>query len=329
LEWRGANEPLTILIPVFNDWESLDLLLRLLDKALAGQGLTAGVLVVDDGSTMPPIAGREEPPFLALRHVDVLTLRQNLGHQRALALGITFVEDCGRCEALVVMDGDGEDDASDVPRLVARSREDGGRRIVFAERTRRSESAIFRIFYVLYKLLHVLLTGSSVRVGNFSVIPRARLTSLVVVTKMWNHYAAAAFHSRQPIVTIPSHRAQRLRGKSSMNFTRLVIHGLSAISVYSEIVAIRVLIVTIVLIFLDLLAISSIIYIRLATKLAIPGWATVSVGILTVLFFNLLVMMLIFVFILLSGRDTSAFLPKRDFGYFLAGVRPYNGDLRR
>ncbi len=325
----GANEPLTILIPVFNDWEALDLLLRLLDKALAEQGLTAGVLVVDDGSTMAPTPRCEESPFLALRHVDVLTLRRNLGHQRALAVGIAFVEDRGRCETLVVMDGDGEDDPRDVPRLVARSREDGGHRIVFAERTRRSESAIFRIFYVLYKLLHVLLTGSGVRVGNFSIIPRARLTSLVVVSEMWNHYAAAAFHSRQPICTIPSHRSQRLRGKSRMNFTRLVIHGLSAISVYSEIVAIRLLIVTVLLIFLDLLVIGSIIYIRLATHLAIPGWATFSAGILTVLFFNLLIMMLIFVFMLLSGRNTSSFLPKRDFGYFLARVRcgaPRNSD---
>ena len=195
----AANEPLTILIPVFNDWEALDLLLTLLDKALAEQSLTAGVLVVDDGSTMAPTPRCEESPFVALRHVDVLALRRNLGHQRALAVGIAFVEDRGRCESLVVMDGDGEDDPHDVPRLVARSREDGGHRIVFAERTRRSESAIFRIFYVLYKLLHVLLIGSGVRVGNFSIIPRARLTSLVVVSEMWNHYAAAAFHSRQPI----------------------------------------------------------------------------------------------------------------------------------
>jgi len=325
---QAANEPLTILIPVFNDWEALDLLLRLLDKALAEQGLTAGVLVVDDGSTMAPTPPCEESPFVALRHVDVLTLRRNLGHQRALAVGIAFVEDRGCCESLVVMDGDGEDDPRDVPRLVARSREDGGQSIVFAERTRRSESAIFRVFYVLYKLLHVVLTGSGVRVGNFSIIPRARLTSLVVVSEMWNHYAAAAFHSRQPKCMIPSQRSQRLRGKSRMNFTRLVIHGLSAISVYSELVAIRSLIVMVLLTILDLLAIASIVYIRLATDLAIPGWATFSVGILTVLFFNLMIMMLIFVFVLLSGRNTSSFLPKRDFGYFLAGVRPYDGDPR-
>jgi hypothetical protein len=175
--------------------------------------------------------------------------------------------------------------------------------------------------------LHVVLIGSGVRVGNFSIIPRARLTSLVVVSEMWNHYAAAAFHSRQPICMIPSHRSHRLRGKSRMNFTRLVIHGLSAISVYSEIVAIRALIVTVILTILDLLAIGSIIYIRLATDLAIPGWATFTVGILTVLLLNLFIMMLIFVFVLLSGRNTSSFLPKRDFGYFLAGVRSYIGDL--
>ena len=75
---------------------------------------------------------------------------------------------------------------------------EGWTKIVFAERAKRSESLAFRVFYGLYKLVHRVLTGQGVRVGNFSVIPRARLASLVVVSEMWNHYAAAAFASRQP-----------------------------------------------------------------------------------------------------------------------------------
>ena len=172
LKSHAADEPLTILIPIFNDWAALEMLLELLDRALAEHGLSAGVLVVDDGSTLSaPARDRVDPTFRALRQVEVLELRRNLGTQRALAIGITFVEDRGHCDELVVMDGDGEDDPRDVPRLVMRSREEGGERIVFAERTKRSESALFRVFYVLYKVLHGILTGYGVRVGNFSVIP--------------------------------------------------------------------------------------------------------------------------------------------------------------
>ncbi len=272
-----------------------------------------------------PANGRVDSGYHALRQVEVLELRRNLGTQRALAIGMTFVEDRGHCDELVVMDGDGEDDPRDVPRLILRAREEGGKRIVFAERAKRSESALFRVFYMLYKLLHKILTGSGVRVGNFSVIPRARLRSLAVVSEIWNHYAAAAFRSRQPISTIPTHRAARLQGRSQMNFSSLVIHGLSAISVYSETVGVRMLIVSAILAMLDVVGIGVIIFLRLATSLAIPGWATYSAGILTVLLWLILMMMFVLVFVVLSGRNTSSFLPKRDYWYFINGVRPHIG----
>jgi glycosyltransferase involved in cell wall biosynthesis len=320
---RAADHPLTILIPIYNDWEALELLLGSLDAVLGDRGLEAGVLVIDDGSTVPPKEAWREKTFRALHHVERLCLRRNLGHQRALGIGIAFVEDRGRCEALIVMDGDGEDSPDDVPRLVAASEEQGGTRIVFAERTRRSESTLFR---VIYTTLHMILTGRGVRVGNFSIIPRARLASLAVVSEMWNHYAAAVFRSRQPISTIPTRRAARLFGRSRMNFVGLVTHGLSAISVDSEVVGVRLLIATLFLTILDLLGIAAVFYIRFATDLAIPGWATYGVGILTLLLMQLVILMGAFVFMILGGRNSASFLPKRDYIYFISDVRPLFGD---
>ena len=172
------------------------------------------------------------------------------------------------------MDADGEDDPGDVPRLIQRCREEAFEKIVFAERTRRSESLAFRVFYGLYKTLHVMLTGIRVRVGNFSVIPRARLQSLVVVSEMWNHYAAAAFKSRQPLCLVPTRRADRLSGRSRMNFVDLVAHGLGAMSVYGEIIGVRLLVLACLLIFAALAGAAATVIVRLTTNLAIPGWAT-------------------------------------------------------
>ena len=103
------------------------------------------------------------------------------------------------------------------------------------------------MFYAMFKLLHRVLTGKGVRVGNFSVMPRRRLSSLVVVAEIWNHYAAAVFRSRQPHCMIPTHRSRRLCGSSSMNFVSLVTHGLSAISVYSDVVGVRLLVMSVLL----------------------------------------------------------------------------------
>ena len=98
------------------------------------------------------------------------------------------------------MDADGEDDPADVPRLLARLREEGHQKVVFAERSRRSGTFTFRIFYVLYKVLHYVLTGKGVRVGNWRARFPGGFRAMVVVAEMWNHYAAAVFRSRQPLI---------------------------------------------------------------------------------------------------------------------------------
>ena len=120
----GSNNPL-ILIPVHNDWEAVGLLLSQLDAELASHSITASVLLVDDGSTTPAPSGWCESPFQAIRPLEVLELRCNLGHQRALAVGLAYAEANTSNSAVVVMDGDGEDD----PRIVSDSSNDSRRRV--------------------------------------------------------------------------------------------------------------------------------------------------------------------------------------------------------
>jgi hypothetical protein len=320
----SVARPVCVLIPVFNDWGSLALLLERLDSVLAADGRDGvGVLIVDDGSTEPVPPTVDGPAYQALGPVEVLSLRRNLGHQRAIAVGLAYASERGACEWLVVMDGDGEDDPADVPRLLAAAAESPSRPIVFAERTRRSESLKFRFFYGLYRLIHRLLTGRGVKVGNFSVIPRRRLESLAVVSELWSHYAAAAIRSRQPVRRIPTQRARRLAGHSSMNFVNLVTHGLSAISVYSDVVGVRLLMAVSALGLLDLAGLAAIACARLVTGRPAPLWAAYSVGLLTLVMVPMLMLVFVFVFILLGGRPGSPFLPVRDYAYFLGDCRPW------
>jgi hypothetical protein len=319
----GADPDVLVLLPVYNDWVAFGILLGHLDEALAAAGLTARVLAVDDGSlTRPdpePCGGR---PFRALRRVEVLELRRNLGHQRAIAVGLAYAEGRDPCDVVVVMDSDGEDDPRDVPRLLDRCRAEGWRAIVFAERTRRSESLTFRVGYAAFKAVHYLLTGVRVRVGNFSAVPRARLASLVVVSELWNHYAAAAFKSRQPYCTVPTRRAKRYHGRSSMNYVSLVGHGLSAISVFGDVVGVRLLVLTLPMIALTVVGIAVTVYLRTLTPLAIPGWATTAVGVLAILLSQSVMFALVFCFMVLGGRSGSDFLPQRDYPHFILRTVP-------
>ena len=118
------DRSLAVLIPVYNDWEALVQVVDSLDRSLATTDWQLKIVIVDDGSD------QADPPreFYSSRHsilsIDVLRLRRNLGHQRAIAVGLAWLEANKPCTAVVVMDGDGEDSPSDVPRLIARFEED-------------------------------------------------------------------------------------------------------------------------------------------------------------------------------------------------------------
>lgn len=317
----AASGRIVLLLPVLDDWDALGRLLHEADRVLAAENLEVQVVVVDDGSTVP-VGGLDGSSFVAIATCEVVRLRRNLGHQRAIAVGLAYLEaerpDCG---LVVVLDSDGEDDPRDIPRLVERCRASTIGAMVFAERRKRSESLAFRVCYHLYRLVHRVLTGRSVRVGNFSALPRERLASLVAVSDLWNHYAAAAFTSRQPIETIPTHRARRLAGRSRMNFVALVAHGLSAISVYGDVIGVRLLLATIGLIGLVGLALVATLLVRLLTALAIPGWATTMFGVLLILLFQATLFLFVFSFMILAGRNAAGFLPRRDYIHFVGSRR--------
>src|SRR6266404_6380292 len=146
-----TQDRIVILIPMFNDWDAADLLLSDLDRALADEPMSAEILFIDDGSTLPMPDTFARRQFKALQAVDILKLRRNLGHQRAIAIGLVYVYENIPCRAVVVMDADGEDRPGDIRLLVARFDQESSRSIVFAERAKRLESLPFRILYQVYR----------------------------------------------------------------------------------------------------------------------------------------------------------------------------------
>lgn len=309
-----------ILTPVFNDWESLLLLIPQIDRSLGKAGRSAGLLVVNDSSDQPVPVRWESEPLQAIHYIDVLTLARNLGHQRAIAIGLSFIAMERPCRAVVVMDADGEDRPDDIPRLMQEFENSGRSRVVFARRTRRSEGFVFTLFYKLYRALHWILTGISVEVGNFSIIPYASVRKLRVVSEMWNHYAAAVVHARLPSTQIPTVRGTRLAGRPTMNFVSLVAHGLSAMSVFADKIGTRLLVVTGFLVTLLLLALGTVVSIRLFTDMAIPGWATVSFGFVTVLLVQAVLLSVVFMFMVQMGRAQSKFIPGEEYKPFVESI---------
>jgi hypothetical protein len=314
---------LAILIPNFNDWESLRLLLPLIDRAVQGLDHRVTVLVADDASTEPMPQDWPGQSFSALDSVEILRLRSNQGHQRAIALGLYHLHEFTDAEAVVVMDGDGEDRPEDLPELLKTFSSSGvageGREVVFACRTKRMEGLGFRLCYQAYRLIHHIMTGVVVQVGNFSVVPRSALARLMAVPDLWNHYAASVYRARLPRKLVPLPRGRRLAGESKMNFVSLLIHGLSAMSVFSDQVSARLLTAAVGFagIAMGLMGVTA--GVRWFTDLAVPGWATFTVGLLLVLVVQSLSFATLFAFLIAGRRSSLNFLLTRDAPYFILG----------
>jgi len=269
-----------VAMPVYEDWESAAKLCEKIDTIFSKEAqLRLSVILIDDGSTN---AYSSQIPLRleTIEKVSVLLLRRNLGHQRAIAVALPYIQQHCRGDALVVMDADGEDRPEDILRMLEVMGRAEPPIAVFAERGRRLENAIFRFFYKLYGILHVLLAGRDIRFGNFSVIPWVYLDSLVAYPELWNHYAATFLKSRLPYTRVCCDRSVRIAGRSHMTFTNLVVHGMSALFANQELVGTRLLMAVIAMTTGLLLISGLVVGIKMFTHLAIPGWATFALGLL-------------------------------------------------
>lgn len=312
---------IALLAPVFNDWESVAILLERIDRMLESRGWVGDIFLVNDGSTVQIDDSIRAKEFGSIRYIEIIHLRRNLGHQRSIAVGLNYLNDkVAEYECIVVLDADGEDRPEDVPSLVDALRRSPGAAVVFAARSKRLENWRFQVMYHLYRLVHYILTGVSVRVGNFSVLRPSALSKLVYVSELWNHYAAAVFRSRISFQTIPIARSMRYRGRSQMNFASLILHGLSAISVFSDVVGVRLLVLTTIVTILTLLLISIVLTIKFFSSFAIPGWATSAVGLLVIILFQSMLLSMISSFIILGMRSHSNVIPSKDVSGFIESI---------
>ncbi|MES1173839.1 MAG: glycosyltransferase [Myxococcales bacterium] len=310
-------ERVCIVIPAFNDWESVQRLVVDLGQTGVERGVRFELVIVDDSSTVPaPIAWPSGSGSLR-----IVRLACNVGHQRAIAIGLVVSrEQAESCAAVVVMDGDGEDRPVDISKLLDSSAA-SPTSIICARRARRTERPLFRAFYALYKFLFGKLTGTHIDFGNFCLIPTAALRAVVSQAGIWNHLAATLVRSRLPLVKIDTTRGVRYAGQSKMNFVSLVLHGLSAVAVYADVAMVRIALLATVLAGLAFAGILATIAVRLFTPWAIPGWASGVAGTLSVLLFQAVITPAIGLFVVLSQRTTRTVVPLHDAANFVESVR--------
>jgi hypothetical protein len=249
----------------------------------------------------------------------------NIGHQRAIAVGLSEIQKRDDYDLIIVMDADGEDKPEDI-ELFLRSYDENPRRIAVAQRAKRSEGFWFRLFYKFYKFLFRMFVGRDLDFGNFCMIPRALLGKVIYNPMSWNHLAASISRIGHDVVKLKTARGTRFFGSSSMRFERLVTHGFSAISVFLDVVMIRILILSSLIMILSIIGVLIVIWLRLFTELAIPGWATTAVGLLSVIGLQSLVLSTMASFVVLRSRSEITMIPAIDAPKYVESIERFLED---
>jgi len=225
-----------ILIPVYNDWQSLSKLLNNIDSEIQNINHEISIIVVDDASTFDRQLEIEN--LSNINTIKILIMKENRGHARCIAAGLKYIFEKEEFDYVIPMDGDGEDRPEEIKEFI-KSIENNPEQTVVGERVKRSEAFIFKFCYFFHKIITLVFTGHSIKFGNFTCLTKSTVEKLVNEKATWNSFSGALTKVEKNKIAIPSIRGERYFGPSKMSFSNLLKHSLSIISVFRNGVLIR------------------------------------------------------------------------------------------
>ena len=304
------------LTPVYNDWESFSIVVSNIEKAYCTpkKEYSIQIVAVNDGS----IEEYNAQKFSQGIPIEIVNLKSNVGHQRAIAIGLQYVNDTKSVfDYVIVLDSDGEDKPEDIVHLITKCESLNNTKIIFAQRKKRQEPLFFKIGYFFYKYIFYGLTGQKINFGNFSCIPKKWLKRVVVQDNLWNHYSGSIIQSKTPFDKVRLDRGKRYAGQSKMNFTSLVLHGLSSIAVYFDFLSVRILKLSLFGVVVCFASVVSVLYIKFFTEASIPGWASNLILIIFSIILQLSSVTLIVLLMQLSARKNIKSPSEKQYKEFI------------
>ena len=233
---KNSFMKIKILIPVYNDWQSVFKLLNEIDQNILNIDHEISVIVVNDASNHD--RDNENRNYQNIHSVKILNMRINQGHARCIASGLKYIFDKEDFDYVIPMDGDGEDRPEEIKEFIKKIKDSNNKAIV-GQRIKRSEGLIFKICYQMHKLITFTFTGKSIKFGNFTCLPKTVVEKMINEKATWNSFSGSLTKIENNFLSIPSIRGLRYFGPSKMSFLNLLKHSLSIISVFRKTVLIR------------------------------------------------------------------------------------------
>lgn len=231
-----------ILIPVYNDWKSLNKLLTKINSNLKGLKGNVRVLVINDKSTEKPFF--EIKKIKMISKISVLNLKKNFGSQGAIAIALNYISQSKKESIISIIDADGEDDPNELKKMIKFAIK-YPKNIIVSNRTKRSEVFIFKVLYKIHLIITLLLTNKWISFGNFSSFNSRNLKNLLKNNYIWFSYSSAVVKNCL-IKNLYAARKKRYFGNSKVSFFKLFLHSLKILSVFQ----LKIILNTIFIVFL-------------------------------------------------------------------------------
>jgi len=225
-----------ILIPVYNDWQSVSKLIDEINNLSVSSEFQISVIIVNDASNHD--RQEENKNLENIKSIKILNMKTNQGHARCIATGLKYINEKEDFDYVIPMDGDGEDRPEEIVEFLNKIKISNNEPIV-AERVKRSENLIFKICYQVHKLITLTFTGKYIKFGNFTCLPKTTVQKLINEKSTWNSYSGSLKKVENNLLSVPSTRGTRYFGPSKMSFYNLIKHSLSIISVFRKTFLIR------------------------------------------------------------------------------------------
>ena len=236
-----------ILIPVYNDWQSVSKLLDEINNLSISPEFQISIIIVNDASNHD--RENNQKNYENLQSFKIINMKINQGHARCIATGLKYIYEKEDFDFIIPMDGDGEDRPEEIKEFLNKINNSNGRAII-GQRVKRSEGLIFKICYKIHKLITLAFTGKSIKFGNFTCLPKTVVEKMINEKATWNSFSGSLTKIEKDLLPIPSTRGPRYFGPSKMSFFNLLKHSLSIISVFRKSVLYRSALFIIVYIFM-------------------------------------------------------------------------------
>ena len=225
-----------ILIPIYNDRESLRLLIENINNQVKDLNHDISLIIINDASSQQIIDNY--PRIENIQYIEIVNMKKNRGHARCIASGLKYIFEKKEFDFVIPMDGDGEDRPEEIKNFIELSEKFKEKSIV-GERVKRSEGLIFKVCYKFHKFLTLAFTGQSIKFGNFTCLSKFTVKKMLGEKATWNSFSGSLKKIEKELISMPSVRGKRYFGPSQMSFFNLLKHSLSIISVFRKTVLVR------------------------------------------------------------------------------------------